>query len=75
MGAHFSQFHLQSVVSAKSEPDTIVVKNEFWKSSNALSIAERHPGAKKLKIVMSGKRGKRRFGDWPIVKCLKSRRV
>lgn len=44
----------KSVVSAKSEPDTIVVENAFWMSGNAeFTIVEKKLGAKTCKIVMS----------------------
>ena len=43
----------QSVVSAISDPDTIVIKNRFWESENSLSIESSKIGAKKTRIDMS----------------------
>ena len=46
----------QSVVSAKSEPDTIVLQNSYWSGSSSeenLKIIGRQAGSKGIKIVMS----------------------
>ena len=46
---------LQSVVSAISDPDTIVIKNRFWESenSNGLEIETTRIGTKSTRIDMS----------------------
>ena len=54
-----STHFFQSVVSASSDPDTFIVRNEYWKDvGNALTLEETRLGTKKSKIEMAEGQGK-----------------
>lgn len=61
----------QSVVSASSEPDTIIVENAFWtEDKNQFKILAKNRGSKSTKIVMSAaeKGGTKKLCDKMVTK-------